>query len=80
VARSPALYPLLSCAPILGLLCGTAGTATANGTPAFTATAYPPPAHLRVLDDWTANEIEFRRKHADRPHQTDQAVDTTWRL
>ncbi|MEL0144372.1 MAG: hypothetical protein VW931_06690 [Alphaproteobacteria bacterium] len=55
MARSPALYPLLSCAPILGLLCGTAAAATAR-------------------------EIEFRRKHADRSHQTDQAVDATWRL
>jgi len=67
VTRSPALYPLLSCAPILGLLCGTATAATAKG-------------HLRVLDNRMANEMEFRRKHADHSHQTDQAVDTTWRL
>ena len=80
VARIPVPRRPLHCVLLLCLLCGTAAAAPTNGAAPDTSPAYPPPGHLRVFDDLLADEMEYRRKHAERAGQTDQAVDMTWRL
>lgn len=41
---------------------------------------YPPPRHLRVFSDRTADRLEFERKLARRDGRTADAVELTWRL